>query len=225
MTVLHRLVTPTRTLEYAVARSSRRRSIGLKIDHRGLTVQLPQRAPLAEAERVLRLKLDWVLKHLDAQPAARPALVDGSSACWLGQPRVLRSGATRTRLSEQELHLPGSEVQLAAALARFLQRSARTYFSERVAVWSARMGLAPRALKLTSARTRWGSCTSAGDIRLNWRLLQAPPEVIDYVVIHELAHLAELNHSERFWAIVEAHSPAWRVHRDWLRREAAHFAV
>ncbi|HSC79969.1 MAG TPA: YgjP-like metallopeptidase domain-containing protein, partial [Chitinolyticbacter sp.] len=130
MAALHRLVTPTRTLEYAVARSSRRRSIGLKIDTQGLTVQLPQRAPLAEAERVLRLKLDWVLKHLDALPAPRAALADGSSACWLGQPRILYSGATRTRLTELELHLPGPEAQLAAALGRFLQRSARPYFIE-----------------------------------------------------------------------------------------------
>lgn len=80
------------------------------------------------------------------------------------------------------------------------------------------MGLQPRQLFLSSAKSRWGSCTALGDIRLNWRLMQAPPQVIDYVVIHELAHLAELNHSPRFWAIVAAACPDWKTHRLWLKQ-------
>lgn len=80
------------------------------------------------------------------------------------------------------------------------------------------MALVPQKLALSSARSRWGSCSASGGVRLNWRLMQAPPAVIDYVVIHELAHLAELNHSPRFWAIVAAHCPDWKVRRDWLKQ-------
>ncbi|WP_018746577.1 M48 family metallopeptidase [Chitiniphilus shinanonensis] len=220
----HRLALAEHTLEYTVTRSSRRRSIGLRIDARGLVVQLPARAPLAEAERVLRLKLDWVLRHLAARAAAPAAVAlgDGAIIHWLGTPRTLRLGAARSRLADDALWLSAPDAtRLPAALSQFLQRSARGYFAERVAVWSARMGLTPRRVLLTSARGRWGSCSAAGDVRLNWRLMQAPAEVIDYVVIHELAHLAELNHSPRFWARVEQVCPDWRHCRDWLKAHGA----
>ncbi|TJZ79048.1 M48 family metallopeptidase [Chitiniphilus eburneus] len=215
----HRLELAERTLEYTITRSSRR-SIGLRIDARGLVVQLPTRAPLAEAERVLRLKLDWVLKHLQARPsvALAPALAEGDCVSWLGAPRMLQLGATRARLTDDSLWLSTPDAaRLPVALTQFLQRSARGYFAERVQTWSGRMGLTPRRLLLTSARGRWGSCSATGDIRLNWRLMQAPAEVIDYVVIHELAHLAELNHSPRFWALVERVCPDWRRQRGWLK--------
>ncbi|UXY15164.1 M48 family metallopeptidase [Chitiniphilus purpureus] len=205
-----------RALEYSVVRSQRR-SIGLKIDAQGLTVQLPLRVPLTEAEAVIQRKLAWIMRHLDALPPPRGALDDGSQVAWLGQPRLLRLGAARTRLTETELWLQGDTARADEALVRLLQRSARSHFAERTALWAGRMGLAPRRVLLTSARGRWGSCSANGDIRLNWRLMQAPPEVIDYVVIHELAHLAELNHSARFWALVEQACPDWRQLRAWLR--------
>lgn len=111
------------------------------------------------------------------------------------------------------LHLASSDSSglLAQAFAGFCQRHARTHFAARVNHWSARMALVPQRLALSSARSRWGSCSAAGGVRLNWRLMQAPL-VIDYVVIHELAHLAELNHSpflgDRRRALPGLESPA-----------------
>ena len=109
---------------------------------------------------------------------------------------------------------------MAVALTRFMKRHAAEYLPARVAFWSERMGLHPAKVGLSSARRRWGSCAAHGGIRLNWRLMQAPPAVIDYVVIHELAHLAELNHSPRFWCVVAAHCPDWKLQRDWLKRHS-----
>lgn len=210
-------------IPYILKRRPRRRSIGLKIDAAGLTVILPQRAPLAEAERVIQLKLAWIRAKLleretHAIPNVVPALQWGATALWLGEPRALQP-ALRAKLTSDTLYLcAANEQKIAPALIRFYQRSAKPYFAERLHVWAERMALQPRQLILSSAKTRWGSCTSNGDIRLSWRLMQAPASVIDYVVIHELAHLAEMNHSARFWAIVAAACPHWKTERAWLKQ-------
>ncbi|WP_035854197.1 M48 family metallopeptidase [Deefgea rivuli] len=210
-------------IPYTLQRSPRRRSIGLKIDAAGLTIILPQRAPLAEAERVIQLKLAWIrAKLLEREtrptPIESPILQWGASALWLGEPRLLQA-ALRVKLTEDTLYLcAANEQKIAPALIRFYQRSAKPYFAERLALWAERMALQPRQLILSSAKTRWGSCTSNGDIRLSWRLMQAPASVIDYVVIHELAHLLEMNHSARFWAIVERACPDWKTERAWLKQ-------
>lgn len=212
---------PGQTLVWRLKRSARR-SIGLKIGRDGLTVTLPNRLPIIEAERAIHQKLDWILQKLDEQTVDMPGFSDGSHLFWLGDVVTLRANSVRNRLDGGILHLaaPDEHERLVLALTRFCQRSARSYFTERVAIWGERMGLRPNKLALSSARGRWGSCSAAGGLRLNWRLMQAPPPVIDYVVIHELAHLAELNHSPRFWAIVDTYCPSWRQQRDWLKRHS-----
>ena len=214
----HLLQLPDRELPYRLERSSRRRSIGLKITADGLIVVLPARAPLQEAERAIQSKLKWILEKLALpQRAAIEPLAAGGSVLWQGEYRRVLPTSGRTRLEPDILYV--SELSpLPVSLMRFYQRSAKPYFLQRLACWSAHMGLQPRQLFLSSAKSRWGSCTALGDIRLNWRLMQAPPQVIDYVVIHELAHLAELNHSPRFWAIVAAACPDWKTHRLWLKQ-------
>lgn len=210
------------TLTYQIKRSARC-SIGLKISHQdGLVVTLPNRLALAEAERALLQKIDWILAklaHVQSVPAAPNALVDGAHWLWLGEAKTLQLNSGRTRIEGGIVHLavPAKTEAIAHALKQVCQRAARFHFAERVEYWSAEMALLPQKWALSSARGRWGSCTSAGGLRLNWRLMQAPREVIDYVVIHELAHLAEMNHSPRFWAIVAAHCPDWKVHRSWLK--------
>ncbi len=209
-----------RELPYHLERSSRRRSIGLKITADGLTVILPARAPLKEAERAIESKLKWILAKLATPIMAPTALAVGSSVLWQGQAKFVQRYAGRTRLDTDILYV-SEQTPLPATLTRFYQRSAKPYFLQRLAYWSEAMGLQPRQLFLSSAKSRWGSCTALGDIRLNWRLMQAPPQVIDYVVIHELAHLQELNHSPRFWAIVASACPEWKTHRLWLKQNGA----
>lgn len=208
-----------RELTYRVKRSARR-SIGLRIGQDGLSITLPLRAPQADAEHAILQKLSWILPRLVARPCAEiPILRVGAPFFWLGDSALLAVGAGRTRLENGTLHVAADdEAAMPVALARFMKRRAAEYLPQRVTLWSERMGLLPSKVGLSSARRRWGSCTALGGIRLNWRLMQAPPDVIDYVVIHELAHLAELNHSPRFWSLVEAYCPNWKQMRGWLKQ-------
>ncbi|GGP23541.1 M48 family metallopeptidase [Silvimonas iriomotensis] len=215
-------------LEYQLTRSARRRSIGLKIDHSGLTLIIPARATVADAERAIRAKITWIRGHLarlkNAPPTAPRQLLNGSAVQWLGQPCLITAPAPRSNVTDNVLAL-ASKIETPEAIRdafiRFSRATARIYFSQRAAHFAPRMQVNPRRILLTSASTRWGSCTAAGDVRIHWRLMQAPPAVIDYVIVHELAHLKEMNHSPRFWAEVEKVIPDWKTYRQWLRQYGA----
>lgn len=105
-------------------------------------------------------------------------------------------------------------------LRKWLIDRARETFIERAAYWAPRLGVGYRRLSIRDQRTVWGSCTKAGDLNFNWRLIMASCATFDYLVIHELAHLREMNHSKRFWAHVQRHCPDWRRHRRWLREHS-----
>lgn len=214
-----------RTVPVSLQRSSRR-SVGLKIDASGLSVTLPARFPLSDLDGILRQKAGWILDKLD-EMASRPQpapLAEGSTIDWLGEPRALRLGFARASVTADELRLATPEPKLIPhALQRLMRREARGFLAERLALWAERLGLAYSEFTLTSAGTRWGSCTAQGAIRLHWRLMQAPLPVLDYVVIHELCHLVELNHSPRFWALVASVCPDWKEKRDWLKREGGRY--
>jgi predicted metal-dependent hydrolase len=104
-----------------------------------------------------------------------------------------------------------------AVLREWLVDRAREAFVERAAYWAPRLEVRYERITIRDQRTVWGSCTKAGHLNFNWRIVMAPPEVLDYLVIHELSHLREMNHSRRFWAIVASQCPEWRAHRRWLR--------
>lgn len=104
-----------------------------------------------------------------------------------------------------------------ATLERWMKQRAVERFDEVLAVRTAEMGLTPARVSLRDQKTKWGACTSRGTVTFNWRLVMAPAEVLDYVVVHELAHLKELNHSKKYWRIVETYCPDHKVHRKWLR--------
>ena len=213
--------------EVSVAlRRSARRSVGLVVRSDGLTVTVPTRFPLHELDAILHQKAGWIIDKLDALAARQPdtALTEGAMVDWLGEPHALRMGFARGSVTADALQLVAhNEAGIPLALTRLMRREARSFLAERLSMWAARMGLHYSDFKLSSARSRWGSCTSSGAIRLNWRLMQAPLPVLDYVVIHELCHLVELNHSPRFWALVASVCPDWKEKRDWLKREGGRY--
>ncbi|MDR1647514.1 MAG: M48 family metallopeptidase [Zoogloeaceae bacterium] len=223
---LHRLELGGVCLEYRLVRSARR-TLGIRVDGKGVRVNVPLRARQGEIEAVLRQQGDWLLARLaewkNRSPAA--ALAEGKSIPWLGQPLLLRRAedSTRSRLKREEgvleLRIPEGH-DLASCFVRFAKTHARALFLERLAHYAARLGVATPPLVLSSAKSRWGSCNSRGEIRLCWRLIHFPPGLVDYVVAHELAHLREMNHSPRFWAEVEALYPDWRRARAEIRRLA-----
>jgi predicted metal-dependent hydrolase len=130
-------------------------------------------------------------------------------------------GHNRTRWIGDTLVIearPGAALNTLAQ--RALQKRALTHFAERLNHFAPQLNLAPPALGLSSARTRWGSCSTLSGIRLNWRLIHLPPHLGDYVVVHELAHLHHMNHSKRFWSTVARVYPDWPSARDELRAVA-----
>jgi predicted metal-dependent hydrolase len=209
----------------------RRRTIGIRISEHGLSVAAPLRAPWREIEGFLHEKSRWILGKLAARAAAgRPRAIFGESGESLplhGRAVVLSVSqarravnlvGTELRVSVPEPHRRGAVRDL---LLRWLKVRALEALAPRVAHYAARVSLPAPPLKLSNARTQWGVCTASGRIRLSWRLVHLDPELADYVVAHEVAHLVELNHSERFWALVEWLYPYWREARERIERDAA----
>lgn len=146
-----------------------------------------------------------------SQPEGAPAAVSGAS-----------TAATTLACHQLWLDLPlnSTECLIRDCTAGWMQMQAQAVFTERMAHYAPLLGVQWRALKLSQANTRWGSASSNGIIHLHWRLIQMPPEVLDYVVVHELAHLREMNHSARFWALVEQILPDYRQRQFQLKRSA-----
>ena len=211
-------------------RRSRRRTIGFVIDDRGLRVTAPRWVPLAEIERALQEKARWILRKLvewRAHEARRERVTvrwhHGATLRYLGSTLTLTlDPGTRGVARDGDrlrVGLPpqAGEEQLKDRVQSWLQARAREVFAERIPVFSRRLGRVPTRWALSSARTRWGSCTPDGAIRLNWRLVHFPLEIVDYVIAHELAHLRELNHGPRFWSTVGELFPDFDRARAWLR--------
>lgn len=220
----HSIELAGRRVDYRLRRSQRR-TIGLAIDHRGLRIGAPLRARHSDIETLIRQHGQWVLDKLAAwQSRTVPeklAIHDGLQLDILGQLltiTVTPIGRPRWQWLGDRLHLwPSPATDAAALLEKALRDKARQVFAERLAHYAPRLGVAPPPLRLSAARTRWGSCSRHG-ISLNWRLVFMPLPVVDYVVCHELAHLREMNHSPRFWSVVEQLCPDWATQRNELRR-------
>ncbi|MBS1191369.1 MAG: hypothetical protein H6R10_3161 [Rhodocyclaceae bacterium] len=215
-----------RVVSYQLKRS-RRRTIGLSIDHRGLQVRAPSGARQADIEGLLRQHGDWVLGKLDLwQERGLPQpleVVDGLRLPFLGGELTihLAAGANRAVWAADGRQLTlclATTADARRSLEGALRKQAREVFLECLGRLAPRLGVPMPSLALSSARTRWGSCSSRGSIRLNWRLIFFPLPVVDYVAAHELAHLKEMNHSPRFWSVVEGLCPDWRNLRAELRR-------
>ena len=215
-----------RIVEYALRRDRRR--LALRIDERGLAVGAPRGVTLAEIETFLHGHAAWIVEKLDehADRAVRRHLPihDGARLPVLGADVRVRVtvGANRGYWNADELWLAARpEADLSVLACRALQRRALEHFRPRLAAMAARIDRVPPLLRLSSARARWGSCSTQSGIRLNWRLIHLPADLIDYVIAHEVAHLVEMNHGARFWAQVEKLFPDWRAARDALQRAGA----
>ncbi len=213
---------------YTLKRSSKRRSIGLRIDDRGLTVNMPLRASEKWLNSVLNEKADWVVEKLvnwETKKSVVLQWLDGEKLAFRGDMFTLRllPGLFNTppQLHREELilHLTDEtdKVKIEKAVTKWYRHEAERVFQECVAHYAPLMSVAPRQIKLSSALTQWGSCTSKGVVRLNWQLVKMPLHLIDYVVVHELAHLVEMNHSAAFWRVVEAACPDYEKCRAELR--------
>jgi len=219
-----------RAVEFRFERR-RRRTIGIKVSEHGLAVAAPLRAPWREIEGFLHDKARWILEKLDQRAAAgTPPTIYGETGETLplfGKEIALVVSQARrgVKLAGAALHIalpePHRRGAVRALLLHWLKARALDALTPRVAHYAARVSLPTPPLRLSNARTQWGVCMSSGRIRLSWRLVHLDPELADYVVAHEVAHLVELNHSERFWALVEWLYPHWREARERIEQAAA----
>lgn len=213
----------------------RRRNMALHVSAEGVSVSVPRWVGQQEIEQFLKEKSRWLLRKLKEQQdrhhredALRIRWEDGGELTYLGQKIVLRlqpesqdiclkdEGAGRVLcVGDRDRHADPAELR--ETVQQWMKQQAMQLFEKRCAYYADIMKVCPQQIRLTSAATRWGSATTQGVIRLHWRLIEMPPELIDYVVVHELAHLHEMNHSLRFWNWVAQVLPDYKEQRKLLK--------
>ncbi|MBR7799683.1 M48 family metallopeptidase [Undibacterium fentianense] len=223
-------------LDYELRRS-KRRSIGFLIGDDGLRITAPRWVTIADIEQAICEKQQWIIAKLrekrtqsERRLQATMRWEDGARLPYLGQHlhlRIVHHGRTAvTHDIEQatlNISLPPefTEQQLKDRVQSWLQQEAKRVFNQRMPLYASKLGVSYHSMSLSSAGTRWGSCTAQGKIRLNWRLIHFSLDIIDYVVAHELSHLREMNHSADFWATVESIYPNYENAKQQLRRHAS----
>lgn len=203
--------------------STRARRLSLRVSglDGAVTLTVPRGVSEAEALRFARSREEWLRRALASQPEC-VGIAEGATLPVEGAPRRIAAGTGRqVRLGEDTLHVPGPAETLAARLRAWLKARARDRLAAASDIHAARLGLGYSRLTLRDTRSRWGSCSARGGLSYSWRLILAPPDVLDYVAAHEVAHLAEMNHSPAFWAVVARLRPDYEAPRVWLRREGA----
>jgi len=202
-------------------RSVRARRLSLRVSRLDgrVTLSLPLHVRESEAMAFLRTQEGWLRKALETAAGPAPVAL-GDEIPVEGRPVRLVAGAGRMpKLEFDALMVPGDPARAAARVAAFLKTRARDRLAAASDRYARQVGRSYRTLSLRDTRSRWGSCTSAGGLMYNWRLVMAPPKVLDYVAAHEVAHLVEMNHSPAFWAVVDALMPDYQTPRRWLKSE------
>jgi predicted metal-dependent hydrolase len=207
-------------LHYQLERRQRR-TVGLKITQTGLVIHAPKRISQSQLEDIIVQKADWVLRKLASVTANKIPEIQwqhGEQLLFLGNAMTLtiehnaRSKAVEYEPGVLQLAMPNQdEMLIARKVVQWYKKQAITDFTRRLEIFSSKLGVKFTSLTLSNAASRWGSCNSKKEIRLNWRLLQAPPHIINYVVCHELAHIKEMNHSAKFWATVASIFPDYKA--------------
>ncbi|MFN2433261.1 MAG: M48 family metallopeptidase [Gemmatimonadota bacterium] len=215
-------------------RSARARRVRLIVERSGrLTVVLPRRCPVQEVPEALREHARWLARTLERQRrrclAPRPIVADGRVLRVLGREHVLRIPSGEPLGAMPRVVRTGNEISVrvpplhrrspAEMLRSWLRVLASREIPPRVHGANQPLGFPLARVSVRDQRTKWGACSSRGNVSVNWRLLLAPPEVLDYVIVHELCHLRELNHSAEFWALLRSVLPDYEAPRSWLREQ------
>jgi predicted metal-dependent hydrolase len=208
---------------YSIRRSDRARRVRVTVDaERGVEVVLPRRTADREAAEAVRELSPWIERRVAELTAARAAVAArGGTVPYLGAELTLVPEPGRRRVHRRggALLVPAGDAR--PALERWYRRAAHAEIAPRLDRAAADLGAAYPRLSIRSQKTRWASCAADGAMSFNWRLLLAPEPVLDYVVWHEACHLRHLDHSPRFWALLERHRPDYRAPKAWLRRNGA----
>lgn len=222
---LHKITLARQQIEYSVKRSQKATQPRIDVDIRGVRVVLPEQSSLNPRE-LLRENADWVLgkkrKFVQyRQQAPQRQFIVGEQLPYLGQPHTITiSQNPQSNIKAQKFQLAQDTVvnsSIREALKELYIKQARQYLSARIQAYAQKMGQHPQKIEIRNQRTRWASCSPIETLSFNWRLMMAPPPVIDYVVVHEIAHLEERKHNKRFWRLVQQHIPDYHRRIRWLK--------
>ncbi len=208
-------------IKITLRRSARARRLSLRVSRLDgrVTLTMPTRVATHVAEAFIREKSDWIRAQVNAH-VPQEGLRFGARIPFLGQDLVLTPGQGRAAYQDgNALIVPGDARQIAPRVKAFLKVQAQMRLREASDRHAEGLGVTYGKLTLRDPRSRWGSCTSEGNLMYSWRLVMAPEAVLDYVAAHEVAHRLEMNHSDRFWAQVARACPEYTVHRQWLRTQ------
>ncbi|MGB3408026.1 MAG: SprT family zinc-dependent metalloprotease [Jannaschia sp.] len=209
-------------IEVVLRRSARTRRMSLRVGRSDgrVSLSLPNRTPVSEARSFVAQQSEWILRNVAAAPAPQPVIVGGTLPLLGCDVALVPSVGRSARFDGVSVAVP-DDAHTGRRVKVLLQTLARTHLAAAVDRHASALGKHPARLSLRDTRSRWGSCSSRGDLMFSWRLIMAPPDVLDYVAAHEVAHLRHMDHSPRFWAQVEALVPDWKPRRDWLRKQGA----
>lgn len=225
-------------LEYIFIRSQRRNVLLKALPGGETRLYAPAYLPLKEADTIVQAHMADLLemhRRLETQLAEHRLLhpvQDGSCICIEGEAyRLLRRQSKCIHLELQldqcilSLPDPENEACVRAALKQALSQRALRRIRERLNAYAPRIGVEFGRVAVRDQKTRWGSCSQKHNLNFNWKLIMAPPEALDYVVIHELCHLIEFNHSPRFWNLVKAQMPEYEAWKKWLKQHGSELGV
>lgn len=205
---------------YTLTRTpTRRRSIGFRVlPGEGVLFRAPLRATIKACETILHERQAWILKHFTKpKPPAKLSFKDGTVIPYLTETLTIRlTTAPKPSVTKRAgvFTVATPKASQAAPLAKtWFRKQAALYFATRVPHWAKTMGLNHGPIRITDAKSRWGSCSHTNTLRFNWRLMLTPPSLIDYVIVHELAHIPHKNHGPHFWRLVEEHMPDYKSRR------------
>lgn len=211
-------------ISYLLQISERTRKLTIKINSHGqVVVTAPRFVPKYKISEFVESARDWIEKQMQEQ-RGKPALITATTCYYFGKEYAVKV-STRAdgtvKVGKEVLiaaPLVTNQRSLATLLNSWLKNRAVEYITKRVYELSEQMDLPFAGLAFKQQKTRWGSCSSHKNLNFNWKLIHAPKEVIDYVIIHELAHTREMNHGRKFWDLVARFDPDHAIHRRWLTR-------
>ena len=212
-----------------VIKSGRRKTTALKIRDGKVSIHIPTRLPLKFAQQFVEQKTRWIQNKLSEQSLKQckeKQFIDGEVFLFLNEEITLRliqaESSPIIKINDQQLEFHGrlnrlSKTAIRAALVRWYKQQAEEHITVRTAYLSKKINILPHSITIKTYKARWGSCNIRGEIQFNWKLMLAPPNIIDYVIIHELCHIQHHNHSTQFWQLVEHHCPTFKASRLWLK--------
>jgi predicted metal-dependent hydrolase len=235
----YEIILGEKVVPYTLKRSSVARLVWLKIQRTtGLTVTVPRTYQIKQISAYLRANSAWILRHLakyeaDSSKPPEIQIPPADTILYLGKPLTISTVLSHVDLpvvrlenSKLIIDVDGSGKNLAPlALELWMREQARQLIVDKAKHFSQIIGVAYHRISIRDQKSRWGSCSHLKNLNFNWRLIMAPEAVIDYVIIHELCHLKEMNHSKTFWSVVAWYCPKWREDRQWLNKHSKELRV